>query len=64
VIDRDWQSLGEDDVRAQYWGYWYGKTFATGHETWAVIPKKIVKTNDAKKKASFWTEKTLRKIKR
>jgi len=64
VIDRDWQSLGMDDVRAQYWGYWYGKTFSTGHETWAVIPKKIVKTDDKKKKASFWTEKTLRKIKR
>lgn len=63
VIDRDWGTLNMDDPRAQYWKYWYGTTFASGHETWAVIPDKVVEYNQdwpAKK----WSEKTLRKIKR
>jgi len=65
VIDRDWQPVeGVDDPRAVVWGYWYGKTLATGHETWAVIPPEVVVYNDKKLKASLWTEKTLRKIKR
>lgn len=63
VIDRDWGSLKQDDPRAQYWRYWYGKTLDSGHETWAVIPDKVVKFNqdwDDKK----WSESTLRRIKR
>ncbi len=63
VIDRDWKSLGQEDPRAQYWGYWYGKTFATGHETWAVIPEEIVQYNQDWD-SDFWSEGTLRKIKR
>ncbi|MBL3601156.1 MAG: outer membrane lipoprotein-sorting protein [gamma proteobacterium endosymbiont of Lamellibrachia anaximandri] len=63
VIDRNWVSLDQDDPRAQSWAYWYGKTFASGHETWAVIPDAIVKFNQNWKK-SKWSEKTLRKIKR
>ncbi|MES9902281.1 MAG: outer membrane lipoprotein-sorting protein [Sedimenticola sp.] len=63
VLDRDWTSLNMDDPRAQAWGYWYGKTTASGHETWAVIPAKVVVSNgDFKEKK--WTERTLRKIKR
>lgn len=64
TIDRDWISFNMDDPRAQYWGYWYGKTHTTGHETWAVIPAKVVTKNDKKLKASLWSERTLRKIKR
>ena len=64
TIDRNWVSFGLDDPRAQYWGYWYGKKHTTGHETWAVIPEKVVTKNDKKLKKSLWTEKTLRKIKR
>lgn len=63
VIDRDWGSLGMDDPRAQTWRYWYGKTFATGHETWAVIPEEVVEFNQDWDK-SMWSEQTLRKIKR
>ncbi len=64
VIDRDWVGLkGVDDPRAQSWRYWYGKTLATGHETWAVIPDEIVVYNTGKKEG-FWSERTLRKIKR
>ena len=64
TIDRNWISFGTDDPRAQYWGYWYGKTHTTGHETWAVIPEKVVTRNDKKRKANYWSERTLRKIKR
>jgi hypothetical protein len=63
VIDRDWQSLGQEDPRANSWGYWYGKNLATEHETWAVIPEKVVRFNHDFKEG-LWTEKTLRKIKR
>lgn len=63
-IDRDWKTLaGGNDPRQVSWGYWYGKNLKTGHETWAVIPEAVVAYNQ-KKKASFWSERTLRKIKR
>ncbi len=62
-IDRDWRSVGLDDPRALAWGYWYGKNFLTGHESWAVIPPEVVRYN-AKFKPSLWSERTLRKIKR
>jgi Outer membrane lipoprotein-sorting protein len=61
IIDRDWESLGLADPRAQSWRYWYGKTFATGHETWAVIPKEVVEFNQ-NWPASKWSESTLRRI--
>jgi len=63
VIDKNWRNLKESDVRAQTWGYWYGKTIPTEHETWAIIPPNTVKINHNWEKTK-WTEKTLRKIKR
>ena len=64
VIDRNWVPLGKsDDPRAVGWGYWYGTTLATGHETWAVIPPEVNQV-DHKYKKGWWSEKTLRKIKR
>lgn len=63
VIDRDWRSLNQSDPRAQSWGYWYGKDFENGNETWAVIPQEVVVTNTDKPE-KFWSESTLRKIKR
>ena len=65
VIDRDWRPVaGAKDPRQVVWGYWYGKTFETGHETWAVIPPEVVTYDDKTKDADLWTEKTLRKIRR
>ena len=65
VLDRDWRpAAGASDPRQIVWGYWYGKTAATGHETWAVIPPEVVSYNDTKKKDNLWSEKTLRKIRR
>jgi len=64
VIDRNWVPLGTGtDPRAVGWGYWYGKTLGSGHETWAVIPSVVNQVN-ATYKDGWWTEKTLRKIKR
>ena len=63
VIDRDWRTQGLDDPRALAWGYWYGKTFSTNHETWAVIPENVIRIN-GDYDSDLWSEKTLRKIKR
>ena len=64
VIDRDWGPLeGVQDPRGLYWKSWYGKTFETGHETWAVIPAEVIFHN-RDLSSGLWTEKTLRKIKR
>jgi len=64
IIDRDWVPLGvSDDPRAVGWGYWYGKTLATNHETWAVIPPEV-NAVDAEYKDNWWSEGTLRRIKR
>jgi hypothetical protein len=64
VIDRDWKPIaGQSDARAVAWSYWYGKTLATNHETWAVIPQSVVVAN-GDFDDDLWTEKTLRKIKR
>jgi hypothetical protein len=64
VIDRNWVPLGQsDDPRAVGWGYWYGKTLATGNQTWAVIPANVNQVN-ASYDADWWSESTLRKIKR
>lgn len=63
VIDRHWTTMGLDDPRGAVWGYWYGHNLVTGHETLAYMPTEISFWN-TDKKASLWTEKTLRKIKR
>lgn len=66
VIDRDWGLVNKEeggDPRALFWKYWYGLDLRTGQESWAVIPQKVVEHSKIRRN-SFWTEKTLRKIKR
>lgn len=66
VIDRDWGLVNtedEGDPRALFWKYWYGIDVQTGQESLAVIPREVVEFNTDRKNV-FWTEKTLRKIKR
>lgn len=63
VIDRHWISLDHPDPRALSWGYWYGKTLDTGHETWAVIPQDVVEFNSDLQER-FWSESTLERIRR
>jgi hypothetical protein len=62
TIDRSWVSAGIKDPRGNYWGYWYGKTYATGHETLAYIPKSVTKINHKYKNKKLWSTKTLRRI--
>jgi hypothetical protein len=66
IIDRDWglvNSDGEGDQRALFWKYWYGLDLTTGRESLAIVPKKVIKFN-TNLRNKFWTERTLRKIKR
>lgn len=66
VIDRDWGLVNteqEGDPRALFWKYWYGLDLRTGQESWAVIPRKVVEY-DSNLKNSYWTQQTLRRIKR
>ena len=64
IIDRDWGSLGEDyDPRQAFWKSWYAKDLNTGKESWAVIPRDVVKVN-TNKPNSYWTPRTLTKLKR
>lgn len=66
VIDRDWGLLNtqkEGDPRALFWKYWYGVDLRTGQESWAVIPRKVVEY-DTDLRNAYWTEQTLRRIKR
>jgi hypothetical protein len=65
-IERYWYKPENSgpDPRALSWGYWYGKNMKSGHESWAVIPKAVVKFNDASRPPSFWSENTLRKLRR
>jgi hypothetical protein len=62
VIDRSWVSANIDDPRGSYWGYWYGTTLATGHETMAFIPSNVTKVNHKYKKKNLWSTRTLKKM--
>lgn len=66
VIDRDWgvvKGVETEDPRALFWKYWYGLDLRTGNQTWAVVPQDVIKFN-TNRDADFWTEKTLRRLKR
>jgi len=64
ILDKKWGKFkGQKDPRALRWASWYAKNLKTGFESMAYIPKKITRFN-SKIKASKWSEKTLRKIKR
>jgi len=63
-VYRHWVHLGNlSDPKAKMWYYWYSKDTKTGYEMVTYIPKKLIKVNQKVKK-SFWTTRTLEKIKR
>jgi hypothetical protein len=63
-VYRHWIPLdGLSDPKAKMWYYWYSKDIRTGYEMLTYIPKKLFKINQKVKK-SFWSSKTLEKIKR
>lgn len=66
IIDRDWglvSDSAEGDQRALFWKYWYGVELDSGRESWAVIPQSVVEF-DRERRDSFWSESTLRRLKR
>lgn len=63
-IDRDWTPMpGMDDLRAQFWRYWYGTSFETGHETMVNVPPSMVQWNTDLRN-EFWSEETLKVMKK
>jgi len=66
VIDRDWGVVtdsGTDDPRALFWKSWYGVDLVSGRQSWAVIPQEVIEFN-TDTPSDFWSEKTLRRLKR
>jgi len=64
IIDRQWEKIATlEDKRAYMWRYWYSVNPETKFETVNYIPKQIIQNNAKRYKASFWSEKTLKKIK-
>ena len=65
IIQRDYKKLkGIKDKRAFMWTYWYSVNPTTKFETVNFIPEKIIKNNVKNVKKTFWSERTLRKIKK
>jgi len=63
-VYRHWVHLGKiSDPKAKIWYYWYSKDMKTGDEMMTYIPKKLIKVNQ-KVSPSFWSTRTLEKIKR
>ncbi len=57
-------AAGINDPRGSYWGYWYGTTLATGHETMAFIPRSVTKVNHKYENDNLWSTRTLKKMPR
>ena len=63
-VYRHWVQLpNTSEAKAKMWYYWYSKDISTGYEMLTYIPQKLFKINQKVKK-SFWSSKTLEKIKR
>jgi len=62
VIDRRWKEV-PNIKSGYYWYYWYLKNLETGYETVTFVPDESIAFNQ-KKKSSFWSKRTLTKIKR
>ena len=63
VIDKDWQSMGLNDPRGLYWRYWYAHDYASNNKGLAYVQPAAVHWNQ-KVRPAFWTEQSLRRIKR
>lgn len=67
IIDRDWGVMDNEteskDPRALFWKYWYGIDLENGNQSWAFIPQNIIEFN-REVDDRFWSERTLRRIKR
>lgn len=66
VIDRDWglvKESGKNDPRALFWKYWYGVDLRDGRESWAIVPQDVIEF-DTDRDERYWSERTLRRIRR
>lgn len=63
IIEADWKSLNKSDPRMVVPNYIYAKTIDSGQESMLIIPFETIEFNTDLPE-SFWSEKTLRKIKR
>ena len=66
VIDRDWGRVtggNKRDPRALFWKSWYGLDLRDGRESWAIIPQQVV-AFDTPLPNRFWSQRTLRRIRR
>ncbi len=63
TVDIDWQSLLQKDPRFVYPAYLYSKSHINQSESLFIVPRDTISWN-AKIKPSFWSESSLRKIKR
>ncbi len=63
VIDKDWRSMGLKDPRAQYWRFWSGRQLVDGRQGMAFVSQEQVFWNE-RVKPGFWSEATLRRIRR
>lgn len=63
-VHRHWIHLdNHPDPKAKMWYYWYSKDTESGYEMVTYVPPKLIKINQ-KVKRSFWSTRTLEKIKR
>lgn len=63
-VYRHWIHVSNrEDAKAKMWYYWYSRDISSGYEMLTYIPKKLFKMNQKVEK-SFWSTKTLEKIKR
>jgi hypothetical protein len=62
-IDKDWRAADGADPRAVVWRYWYAHDYINGQEAVGYVNLEDVRWNQPVK-ASEWTERALRKIKR
>jgi hypothetical protein len=63
VIDKSWRRMQLPGSEAPYWVYWYALTPDTGQEGMAFVDPAAVSWND-EISADFWSERTLRRIRR
>lgn len=63
IMSKSWRKLESPDPRAQVWHYWYARSDESGQQGIAIIPIESVRVN-TEREERFWSEATLRKIRR
>ncbi len=64
IIEADWAVIQHNNDQSPTLSYVYSKTSDNKHETLVVIPQQTLQFDNEHIPAAFWSERTLRKIKR